>query len=85
MAVLNVSQDYIAIGVVALLTLALYAFSRPRSAAKATLPPGPKGLPLLGNLLDMPSRTPWIKFAEWSKVYGIPCQLDSLLLRLTEP
>ena len=48
------------------------------------LPPGPKGYPVIGNLLDMPSRTPWIKFAEWSKVYGIPCQLDSLLLRLTE-
>ncbi|KAJ7460740.1 cytochrome P450 [Mycena latifolia] len=33
-------------------------------------PPGPKRLPLLGNLLDMPSQKEWIKFSEWGDTYG---------------
>ncbi|KAJ7192805.1 cytochrome P450 [Mycena pura] len=33
-------------------------------------PPGPRRLPLLGNLLDVPSTKPWIKFAEWGDLYG---------------
>ncbi|KAJ7132207.1 cytochrome P450 [Mycena epipterygia] len=33
-------------------------------------PPGPKRLPLLGNLLDMPSEKEWIKFSAWGDTYG---------------
>ncbi|KAJ7156841.1 cytochrome P450 [Mycena crocata] len=33
-------------------------------------PPGPKRLPLLGNLLDMPSEREWIKFSEWGEAFG---------------
>ncbi|EIW87255.1 cytochrome P450 [Coniophora puteana RWD-64-598 SS2] len=33
-------------------------------------PPGPKPWPLIGNLLDMPSSSPWITFAAWKKQYG---------------
>ncbi|KAH7931262.1 cytochrome P450 [Leucogyrophana mollusca] len=36
----------------------------------APLPPGPKKLPLLGNILDMPSDKPWLVFADWGKKYG---------------
>lgn len=47
------------------------------------LPPGPKGYPIIGNLLRMPSQTPWRTFSEWSKVYGSSCivtlQNDGLL------
>ncbi len=32
----------------------LYVLSRPRNAGRAPLPPGPKGLPVLGNLNDLP-------------------------------
>ncbi|EGO01616.1 hypothetical protein SERLA73DRAFT_166166 [Serpula lacrymans var. lacrymans S7.3] len=34
------------------------------------LPPGPNRMPLLGNLLDMPSDKPWLTFADWGKKFG---------------
>ncbi|KAK0460552.1 cytochrome P450 [Desarmillaria tabescens] len=34
------------------------------------LPPGPPGLPCLGNLLDIPIHRPWIKFTEWKTQFG---------------
>ncbi|KAF9558962.1 cytochrome P450 [Agrocybe pediades] len=34
------------------------------------MPPGPRGLPILGNVLQMPSSQQWLKFSEWNKEYG---------------
>jgi hypothetical protein len=34
------------------------------------LPPGPKGFPIIGNLLDMPTDKPWLVYNQWSKTYG---------------
>ncbi|EJD49134.1 cytochrome P450 [Auricularia subglabra TFB-10046 SS5] len=36
----------------------------------ARLPPGPRGFPLLGNALSTPAEHPWLRFSEWSKIYG---------------
>ncbi|KAG2109012.1 cytochrome P450 [Suillus discolor] len=33
-------------------------------------PPGPRGLPLVGNIQDIPFVKPWLTFAEWGKKYG---------------
>ncbi|KAJ7170775.1 hypothetical protein C8R43DRAFT_981016 [Mycena crocata] len=32
--------------------------------------PGPPGLPVLGNALQVPTTKPWYQFAEWRKQYG---------------
>jgi hypothetical protein len=34
------------------------------------LPPGPKGWPLIGNMLGMPSTFEWKTYKEWSAQYG---------------
>jgi hypothetical protein len=33
-------------------------------------PPGPKGLPVIGNLLDIPKEQPWVAYREWSHRYS---------------
>ncbi|KAI0824638.1 cytochrome P450 [Trametes gibbosa] len=34
------------------------------------LPPGPKGLPVIGNMLDMPASHEWRTFAQWGERWG---------------
>ncbi|KAF5321043.1 hypothetical protein D9619_000276 [Psilocybe cf. subviscida] len=48
----------------------------PRNAL--SLPPGPKGLPLVGNILDMPSEREWKTFAQWGEKYGDICSVTVL-------
>ncbi|KAG2033215.1 cytochrome P450 [Suillus americanus] len=36
----------------------------------APYPPGPRGWPLIGNILDMPRIKPWLTFTEWGHKYG---------------
>ncbi|KAF7330076.1 OrdA protein [Mycena kentingensis (nom. inval.)] len=48
---------------------------KPRAAG---LPPGPPGLPILGNVLDMPSVTEWLTFSKWGAKYGGICSVTLL-------
>ncbi len=34
------------------------------------LPPGPKPLPIVGNVLGIPKKRPWLGFRDMSKEYG---------------
>lgn len=36
----------------------------------APLPPGPTGLPIVGNVANMPSKKEWLTFAEWGRKWG---------------
>jgi hypothetical protein len=43
------------------------------------LPPGPKGWPLIGNVLDMPKSHAWKTFAQWGDIYGKLHAADKLI------
>ncbi|KAF7776140.1 hypothetical protein Agabi119p4_4533 [Agaricus bisporus var. burnettii] len=43
-----------------------------------SLPPGPPGLPLIGNILDMPIEKEWLAFSQWGEKYGDICSVTVL-------
>ncbi|TFK25351.1 cytochrome P450 [Coprinopsis marcescibilis] len=55
-----------------LATLGFLWIVRRRSGKKSRLPlpPGPPGLPLIGNLKDMPTSLEWERYHEWCKEYN---------------
>lgn len=46
------------------------ALDRLVKSRRSRLPPGPKGLPILGNILDMPKRHEWLTYTKWGREYG---------------
>ena len=56
---------------VALVAAALGLVALRRRLARAgSPPPGPAGLPLLGNILQMPTAREWLTFDKWAKEFG---------------
>jgi len=43
---------------------------RRSSLSHLPLPPGPKGLPLIGNLMDIPADFAWKMYHRWSTEHG---------------
>jgi len=56
-------------GVVGFLAVLHLWLSR-RSKAAIAVPPGPKPIPILGNLNDIPGKEPWFLAAKLAKQYG---------------
>lgn len=42
------------------------------------LPPGPKPLPLIGNLLDIPQKKEWLTYNSWNEQYGDVVYIEAL-------
>jgi len=64
---------------VALFALMLVLLKGLMSKKSNPLPPGPRKLPLLENLLDMPATYEWFKFAEWGEKWGTLSPTYSLI------
>ncbi|KAI0061748.1 cytochrome P450 [Artomyces pyxidatus] len=50
--------------------VAVRALDSQRRRRGLPYPPGPKGLPIIGSILDVPKTTPWITYARWAETYG---------------
>lgn len=46
------------------------SINRNKRQSQISLAPGPKGLPILGNTLDMPWRDEHLTLTRWGKQYG---------------
>ncbi|KIJ62887.1 hypothetical protein HYDPIDRAFT_30029 [Hydnomerulius pinastri MD-312] len=55
----------------------LFVFKRKTNAQGLPFPPGPKPLPLVGNIFHLNTAEPWLSYTAWKKKYG-----DLLYVRL---
>ena len=63
------AQDYGTYPIGILLDLIVLCATLYLATPHRRLPPGPRGYPIIGNILDLRSAQ-WLKFAEWRKKYG---------------
>uniref|UniRef100_P9WEI7 Cytochrome P450 monooxygenase claR n=1 Tax=Ampulloclitocybe clavipes TaxID=56467 RepID=CLAR_AMPCV len=54
----------VALGIITLYLLGSYIVRR------NSLPPGPRGLPIVGNVRDLPTERPWLFWAKHKDIYG---------------
>ncbi|KAI0331711.1 CyP450 monooxygenase [Cubamyces sp. BRFM 1775] len=57
-------------GALLVLLLCLILIAHRALVGRPRLPPGPKGLPLIGNVLDLPSKATWVALRDFSRRYG---------------
>ncbi|KAJ7102950.1 cytochrome P450 [Mycena crocata] len=60
----------------AVLIVSLY-YARTKKSV-APLPPGPRGVPIFGNITDLPQSQPWLTFSQWAKIHGLIVHLRVL-------
>ncbi|KAF8442321.1 cytochrome P450 [Boletus edulis BED1] len=64
------SPSAYSVGFVFCIAAFLNAWRQHRRRGGFPLPPGPTGLPLVGNLLNIDSSHPWLSYEEWGKRHG---------------
>jgi hypothetical protein len=63
--------------------LALATIRDHRRRRALPYPPGPRPLPVIGNLLDIPKESSWLAYTKLSKTYGKGLSLVFALVRMT--
>lgn len=61
--------QFAALTALAALLVSSVAYALHDMRMKRLMPPGPRGLPFVGNAFQMPSFI-WLRFTEWSQQYG---------------
>merc|ERR1711900_119019 len=69
------SPSVLGLAAVAGLVIYLLFFSKPKLPPGTKKLPGPKGIPLLGSVPDLPAKHSWLQFYAWTKQYGPICQV----------
>jgi hypothetical protein len=67
--VLEIAQQHLILPFPIVASLAIFFTARYFQSPWRRLPPGPRGLPLLGNALQLRSRQ-WLTFENWKKEFG---------------
>ncbi|CDO76234.1 hypothetical protein BN946_scf184644.g8 [Trametes cinnabarina] len=64
-------MEWITVDSIALVLFAvILALLLRRSFTHDGLPPGPKPVPIFGNLFQFPQQEEWLQFAQWGNIYG---------------
>ncbi|KZT71135.1 putative monooxygenase [Daedalea quercina L-15889] len=63
--------------VAALLALVAY-FASQATRTRRAYPPGPRGWPIIRNLLQIPQDNPWFAYSAWADTYGDVVHLEAL-------
>lgn len=71
-------QNYAIPGLLGVLAIVWFLIPRRTSKSSLPLPPGPKKLPFIGNVLDLPTKDDWLTYHEWSLQYSAHILLFSL-------
>lgn len=67
---MRATMNFVIYVTVIALLVGLFVVARPRRASSLPLPPGPRPLPIIGNVHQAPKSHAWRRYLEWSKKYG---------------